>query len=357
MGDAETNSPLKKKACQSTDLELFDDIFPKLVSDLVENGIRQSEIQDSLDWFKKVCEYNVPFGKKNRGLTVLHSYKYLVVDATEDDLELARILGWCVEWLQAFFLVADDIMDDSVTRRGQPCWYRKPGVGMIAVNDSFYLESAIFVILKKYFHNKPYYINIVELFLETILQTVIGQNLDLITAPTDHIDFTNFTIDRYQAIVKWKTAFYSFYLPVALAMYMAGINDAESHKNAKEILLKMGEYFQVQDDYLDCFCDPKITGKIGTDIEDNKCSWLVVQALSRCNDEQRKLLEENYAQKDSAKVAKVKELYNELKLQDLYHQYEEDSYKQLIQLIEKLSGNLPKEMFIAYANKIFKREK
>ena len=37
------------------------------------------------------------------------------------------VLGWCVEWLQAFFLVADDVMDRSVTRRGAPCWYKVRG--------------------------------------------------------------------------------------------------------------------------------------------------------------------------------------------------------------------------------------
>jgi len=47
----------------------------------------------------------------------------------------------------------------------------------------------------------------------------------------------------------------------------------------------------VQDDYIDCFGDPSLTGKVGTDIEDNKCSWLIVQALSRASNEQRSVLE------------------------------------------------------------------
>jgi len=47
----------------------------------------------------------------------------------------------------------------------------------------------------------------------------------------------------------------------------------------------------IQDDYIDCFGDPALTGKVGTDIEDNKCSWLIVQALARATGQQRAVLE------------------------------------------------------------------
>ena len=48
----------------------------------------------------QVNEYNVPHGKKNRGLTVVHSYKYLMGDkVTEEELVNARVIGWCIEWV------------------------------------------------------------------------------------------------------------------------------------------------------------------------------------------------------------------------------------------------------------------
>ncbi len=48
----------------------------------------------------------------------------------------------------------------------------------------------------------------------------------------------------------------------------------------------LGEYFQIQDDFLD-FSEQ--TGKIGTDILDNKCSWCVNTALAVCTPEQRRV--------------------------------------------------------------------
>ena len=46
-------------------------------------------------------------------------------------------------------------------------------------------------------------------------------------------------------IVTYKTAYYSFYMPVACGMILAGIKDEAAFKVAEKILLEMGQYFQV----------------------------------------------------------------------------------------------------------------
>lgn len=74
----------------------------------------------------------------------------------------------------------------------------------------------------------------------------------------------------------------------------AGIKDPEMHRQAETILSEIGHFFQVQDDYIDCFSDPKVTGEHGTDIETGKCSWLVVVALQRATQAQRKIIEVCY---------------------------------------------------------------
>lgn len=230
---------------------------------------------------------------------------------------------------------------------------------MIAINDAFMLESSIFLTLKKRFRAHPAYLDLIELFHEVTWQTELGQLCDLITAPEDHVDLDNFGMDKYTFIVIYKTAYYSFYLPVALALHYLQLATPENLKQAHDILIPLGEYFQIQDDYLDAFGDPAFIGKIGTDIKDNKCGWLINQALLIVTPEQRRLLEENYGQKDDEKEAKVKQLYNELQLEKRYQDYEEKRVGELRKLIDTVdeSKGLRKGAFEVFLAKIYKRTK
>ncbi|KAM5200922.1 farnesyl pyrophosphate synthase isoform 1-T5 [Hipposideros larvatus] len=333
--------------------------FSQIVKVLTEDDMKCPDTGDAIARLREILEYNAIGGKYQRGLMVLVTLQTLVepkkLDA--DSIQRALTVGWCVELLQAFFLVTDDIMDSSLLRRGKTCWYRKPGIGLDAINDALLLEACVYRLLKFYCREQPYYLNLIELFLQTSYQTEIGQTLDLMTAPQDKVDLGRFTEKRYKSIVKYKTAFYTLYLPVAAAMYMAGIDGEKEHSNAKKILLEIGEFFQIQDDYLDLFGDPSVTGKIGTDIQDNKCSWLVVQCLLRASPEQRQILQENYGQKEAEKVARVKALYKDLDLPAVYAQYEEDSYSRLVALIEQCAPPLPPAIFLGPANKLYKRKK
>ena len=68
---------------------------------------------------------------------------------------------------------------------------------MIAINDAFMLEAAIYRLIKVHFRDQPYYVDLFELFQETTHQTEMGQLIDLITAPEDHVDLSKFSLDKY----------------------------------------------------------------------------------------------------------------------------------------------------------------
>ncbi|EGX94931.1 farnesyl pyrophosphate synthetase (FPP synthetase) [Cordyceps militaris CM01] len=345
---------------ETTTLQQFETVWPKLQAAILEHAQSYKLPQKELEWLKESLETNTLGGKCNRGMSVPDSVSLLLGEKLSDEQYFhAATLGWMTELLQAFFLVSDDIMDSSITRRGKPCWYRMPGVGMTAINDAFMLESSIYTLLKKFFRTHPAYIDLVELFHEVALQTELGQLCDLLTAPEDQVNLDNFSMQKYQFIVIYKTSYYSFYLPVALALHQLNLATPANLKQAEAILIPLGEYFQVQDDYLDNFGLPEHIGKIGTDIKDNKCSWLVNKALELATPAQRQILEENYGQKDDAKEAVIKKLYDDMKLKDVYLEFEEKRAEEIRAMIAKVdeSDGLKKEIFEVFLAKVYKRTK
>jgi len=272
--------------------------------------------------------------------------------------------------LQAFFLVLDDLMDKSITRRGQPCYYRLAGVNTISANDAILLESAIYQLLKSHFRNETYYVDLIEIFHETTFQTSTGQLLDLINAP-ESVDLSQISLEKFRLIAMYKTAYYSFYLPVALAMLMCGIPSEYQSKSsgqivhpydvARSILLAVGEYFQVQDDFLDFAGTPEQIGKVGTDIVDNKCSWCINTALAAASPEQRAILNASYGRQDAGMEAKVKRIFEDVGLREKYHAYEEKVYTEVTALIQSVPEDegvsLKRRVFTSFLDKIYQRQK
>lgn len=143
----------------------FESVFPRLVEEIMSHLKSLEMAPGAIEWYRENLMHNTMGGKLNRGLAVVETCSILRGrELRKQEYFDAAILGWCVELLQAFFLVADDMMDESKTRRGQPCWYLMPKVGNIAINDSFMLESAIFFLLKSHFRKEAWYVDVVELF-------------------------------------------------------------------------------------------------------------------------------------------------------------------------------------------------
>lgn len=339
----------------------FTSLLQPLARDLALKDIPTSLRPLLFEHLEKMVTYNLEGGKLNRGLAVVSSYECLVPRHTQADLRLAMLLGWAVELLQAFFLVADDMMDASLERRGRPCWYRLPGVGTTAINDSLVLESCLYSVLRAECSHLACYQELVDTFLRVTRLTCLGQALDLSTAATymDDRSIAAFTRERWDGIVRHKTSHYSFCLPVHLALLLAGYRmECQEHQylftTSEDILLSMGDFFQAQDDFLDCFGDPATTGKVGTDIQDGKCSWLMVRALEVASQQEREVLEANYGLTDPQNVEIVKQLFRDLKVDLQFRIFEAEMHRQLMAKIGKVEG-LPQELFTNFLDMIYKR--
>ncbi|KAJ5643711.1 Farnesyl pyrophosphate synthase [Penicillium longicatenatum] len=340
------------------DREKFQAVLPSILTDLDQDLTRRGTPKALKDRFLACLRSNVQGGKLNRGLIVLNTGHVLLPrPLSAIEIQHLSILGWLTELFQAAYLIWDDIMDSSEYRRGQPCWYRRDGIGLSAINDACLIKSSIMVLLRQYFGDHPSYCEMMELFDEAAFRTELGQLADMTTS--NECSLAEMTMERYAFTAENKTAFYSFYLPVALALQYLQHATEQNLTVAREILLRMGRYFQVQDDYFDVFGDPKITGKVGTDIRDNKCSWMALKVFELSSSEQKAILSLCYGKPDTEKEASVKDVFCQVNIEDVFKNFETTELDNLEKQIDQIGGEygLLKNALWSVLGKISRRDK
>ncbi|RKP13247.1 isoprenoid synthase domain-containing protein [Piptocephalis cylindrospora] len=326
----------------------FISVYQQIEVEIMEDLPSSIFPKETREWIKDLMSSSVTKGKLLRGRTVIDTLAIILGrELTSEEIRKASIAGWVLEFLQTSSLIADDIMDESLTRRGDVCRHRQPEVGMIAINDLLFLECTAYRMIRRHFKGTSAYVPIFELCHEITWFTEVGQLTDALFAKKADADMDRITMEDYKTIAEHKSGYNTFFGPICLAMALNGEVRKEAYDQARQLLLPLGEFFQAQDDYLDCFADPAISGKIGTDIQDNKASWLIIKALGIASPQQRLILKENYGKNDAACIKAVKSIYRELDLPGLFHEYEESSYERMKEMVLASDSSLLPHRFIS----------
>jgi len=340
VGKVAQQSPFGANPPPTPTKEDFVEVYHEIKKVLLEDAAKNEMDSNRVAYLGEMMDATCLGGKYNRGMTVFETAHQLALDANVSKERYQQIIhdgavcGWAIEFLQAHFLVEDDIMDQSETRRGKPCWYKHPGVTTeMAINDGLILLAWCTIMIQHFFKGNPAKEAVMTILHREDYHTCLGQFYDITGMVDSHDlnpntpyqvtkDFTEFTLTHYNRIVKYKTCYYTYYLPLAFAKAIC-YEFVPAELDVEPFSISVGTYFQIQDDFLDCFGDPAVTQKIGTDIEDKKCSWLAATFLATASKEDVATWKANYGQHDAEKVQLIKGLYRKYDLEGKFAQYEE----------------------------------
>src|SRR6266513_1777438 len=212
-----------------------------------------------------------------------------------------------IELFHNFTLIHDDIMDKAPLRRGKETVHAKFGENTALLAGDVMLVAAYDYLNKI---STSYIRSVINLFNQTAKGVCEGQQLDM-----DFEKKESVSLEDYLHMIELKTS-----VLLAASLKLGAILGGASQRNQSllyEFGKKLGIAFQIQDDYLDAFGDPKKFGKQpGGDIRSNKKTILLIRALSVANNPQKKELIKLLQTDSDDKTKKILEIFHECKIDD-----------------------------------------
>jgi geranylgeranyl diphosphate synthase type II len=294
---------------------------------LVEKHIQTLSIPDSPPELYEPVKYVLSMGgKRIRPALVL-----LSCDLFSDAVESALIPALAIEIFHNFTLLHDDIMDRSEIRRGHPTVHIKYGENVAILSG-----DVMSILASRLINQSPGVVlqTVHDVFTRTAMQVCEGQQFDMNFEGRLAVD-----VEEYLNMIELKTA-----VLIAASLKIGAILGGASEKDANDLYdfgKHLGIAFQLQDDLLDTYGDPDLIGKkLGTDIVDNKKTYLVIEALEMASPPQKEELENWFTIEEfdhEEKISAVTSIFNDLEIKEVTETKIKEYYSTALSSLERLN--------------------
>lgn len=273
------------------------DYYRKEFLDYLKREIRTKEPENLYSPISYILNLG---GKRLRPVLALMS-----TEVFGGDYRKAFAAALAIEVFHNFSLVHDDIMDAAPLRRGNEAVHKKWNINTgILSGDAMLISSYGF--LEQY--DGIVFKGLVQLLTRTGIEVCEGQQYDVDFEAREDV-----TIPEYFRMIEYKTA-----VLIGTALKMGAII-AGADKGSQDLIYDYGKNlgiaFQLQDDYLDAFGDPKTFGKqVGGDIIGNKKTFLYLKARELASPLQLQELDHMFSiipQDPDSKINTVKVIFLE----------------------------------------------
>ncbi len=312
----------------------------------VENEILNMHLVMAPEHLYRPIEYSLSCGGKR----IRPALCLMACTALGGDVEKAIYPALGLEVFHNFTLLHDDLMDNDEMRRGRLTVHKKwDNNTAILSGDAMQIMAYQLVTRTR----KRYLKDVLAVFSDTALKVCEGQQYDM-----DFECRMDVSVDEYITMIEYKTA---VLIEASLKMgaIIAGA-DSEQVRLFGKFGINLGLAFQLRDDWLDTFGDFDTFGKdIGSDIVNNKKTYLLISALQHAEGDTKERLLDLLKSKEipqEEKINEVKAIYSELGIDDLTQRQAERYFQESLKAIEQLDID-NKQEFINLAERLLERSK
>lgn len=278
----------------------------------------------------------------------------IVSEAVGGNLKDSIKTAAAIELIHTFSLIHDDIMDDDDMRRGMPSVHKVWDESLaILAGDTLFSKAFEMIINSKQDNVDP--TRVAE-----ALATVADACVKICEGQASDIGFEGkFDVaeDEYMDMIFKKTG--ALIAAATKAGAIIGGADDETVNALYNYGRKIGLAFQIQDDYLDVVSDEDALGKpIGSDVAKGKMTLMVVRALSKADESDKKRLIEILKDDNSSQdeVDEAITIFNKYGSIQYAHDLALSNVDEAKQILEILPDSQAKQTLFALADFVLDRK-